>query len=66
MRQSGLFQAVWIDAEKIRVRLPDQMLDESPQPLSRMQADMLIAAWQAAPKKPSAIAVSRKSGTLTR
>jgi hypothetical protein len=59
MRRSGLFSAVWIDADKIRVRTPDQMPDEAPQRLTRLQADMLIAAWRALP--PSAgIAPKRK------
>lgn len=66
MRKCGLFSAVWIDADKIRVRLPDQMPDEPPRPLSRTQADMLIAAWKAAPKKPSTIAHSRNGAKVSR
>jgi hypothetical protein len=58
MRRCGLFQAVWIDADRIRVRLPDQMPDDAPRSLSRIEANMLITAWKAAPKKPSAVAVS--------
>lgn len=60
MRRCGLFETVWIDADKIRVRKYGDKPGAS-EPLSRLEADMLIAAWKAVPKKPSTIVVS-KSG----
>lgn len=51
MRRCGLFSAVWIDADRIRVRLPDQMPDDPPQAISRGQADQLIEAWRATLRK---------------
>jgi len=47
MRRAGLFAAVWVDQDKIRVRMPGEDLDLAPQPLSRFQAEQLIAACKA-------------------
>ena len=46
MRREGLFQAVWIDADKIAVRTIEQEISDPPQRLSRFQVEQLIAAWK--------------------
>ncbi len=51
MRKAGLFSAVWVDADKIGVRMPGDDPDLAPQRISRFQAERLIAAWKAPNKK---------------
>ncbi len=51
MRKAGIFARVWIDADRIYVQMfsgPDGVK----QPMTRFQAEQLIAAWRS-PKKKS-------------
>jgi hypothetical protein len=66
MRRAGLFQAVWIDADRIRVRMPDDDFDAPPQRLSRPDGERLVVAWredlkqEAAKCSISAVSVEKK------
>jgi len=51
MRKAGMFAAVWVDADKISVRMPGDDPDLAPQRISRIQAERLIAAWKDSSKK---------------
>lgn len=48
MRRAGLFQAVFIDADRISVLTLEQEWNDHPQPLSRVQAENFIAEWRRA------------------
>ncbi len=49
-RKAGLFSAVWMDQDRIAVKMPGEDPDMAPQRISRFQAERLIAAWKS-PKK---------------
>jgi hypothetical protein len=66
MRKNGLFEAVWIDADNIRVRKPGDEYG-STERLSRLQANALIAEWKLSkvermPQRKQSLAIVGKVG----
>jgi hypothetical protein len=50
MRRAGIFQAIWIDADRIRVQ---REMWEDPHRIMREEAQRLIDEWKGVPRKPA-------------
>lgn len=46
LRRAKVFEAIWIDADVIRVRLPGVDPELPPQKLTKFEAERLIDAWK--------------------